>query len=126
MDARTLARLQAAGRVGLGAALVIAPGRVAGAWVGPLGRRRQAQVIAAGLGARDVGLGAGVLRALGEGRGARPWILAGVIADATDLAATLGGRRVLPPLAVAGVSAIAGGSVAVGLWALRSLDQPEP
>jgi hypothetical protein len=120
MDLLSLARVHAAGRVAMGAALMLAPARIGGAWVGRLGRRPQAQVVTTALGARDVGIGAGALLALAQGSGARPWIAAGALADAADVAATLRGRGSLPPLAVAGVSVLAAGSVAFGLRALRA------
>ena len=119
MDLRSLARLHAAGRVAMGAALMLVPARIGGRWVGPAGERPEVQVITAALGARDVGLGAGVLVTLAQGSGARPWIAAGVVADATDLAATLRARSVLPPPAVVGVAVLAAGSAAFGLRALR-------
>jgi hypothetical protein len=119
---RSLARLHAAGRVAMGVGLMLAPARIGGAWVGSVGERPEAQVITAAVGARDLGIGAGVLVALAQGSGARPWIAAGVVADAADLVATLRGRGALPPRAVAGVAVIAAGSVAFGLRALRSVD----
>ena len=74
---------------------------------------------------RDAG-GVGAVRALAGGFGARPWLQAGVLADATDLVATLRARSELPALGVAGVAAIAAGSTLLGLWLLREIDQPAP
>ena len=53
MTARSLARLQAAGRGALGAGLVLAPGLFAGGWVGGVADRREGQALAIGMGARD-------------------------------------------------------------------------
>ncbi|MDP9385142.1 MAG: hypothetical protein M3P50_07920 [Actinomycetota bacterium] len=120
---RDLARAHAIGRVALGAALTVAPRRVASAWLGPRhARRAQTAVVASAMGARDLGLGLGIARALGEGHGARPWLSAAVLADAVDLVATLRARDELPALGVASVAAMAGGSVAVGLWLRRAVD----
>ena len=49
-------------------------------------------------------------------------MLAGILADATDLAATLKARDDLTPLAVAVVGLVAGGSALFGLWLSRELD----
>ena len=125
-DSRSLARVHALGRAATGVALTLAPARVGGAWVGPVGERPEVRVITAAMGARDLAIGAGAALALARGSGARPWILAGVAADAVDLAATLRARDSLPPLSVAGVTVIAAGSVAVGLRVLRSVDQRTP
>src|SRR5688500_18991757 len=92
MTARTLARLQAYGRVALGGGLALAPGLVAGGWVGGAADRRDGQVLAVGLGARDVALALGTLRALSSGRGASAWLRAGIVADAGDLIGTLRAR----------------------------------
>jgi hypothetical protein len=122
MTARTLARLQALGRLALGGGLVAAPGLVAGGWVGGVADRREGQALAIGLGARDVALALGTLWALSSRRGAGPWLRAGVVADAADLAATLRARDSLPPLAAPAVVAIAGGSVLLGAYLQSALD----
>jgi hypothetical protein len=115
MQPRTIARAIAAGRAGLGATLVAAPSLLAGAWVGRDGRRPAAQVLAMGLGARDLALAVGVLTSLSRG-GARPWVAASAAADLGDLVATLRARRDLPGLSVAGLTLIAGAGAALGAW----------
>jgi hypothetical protein len=122
VTARTLARLQAAGRLVAGGGLALAPGVVAGAWTGGVADKRDGQVLAIGLGARDVAIALGTLRALGSRRGAGVWLRAGLVADAADLAATLRARDALPPHAVAAVAAIAGGSVLLGAYLQSVLD----
>lgn len=122
MTARTLARLQAYGRVVLGGGLVLAPGLLAGGWVGAAADRRDGQALAIGLGARDVALAVGTLRALSSGRSASAWLRAGIAADAGDLYGTLRGRDTLPPLAVPVVAVIAGGSVLLGAYLQAALD----
>src|SRR4051812_16515708 len=99
MDARTLARLHALGRVAVGAAYVAVPGPAARAWVGTDGSRPAANVLAAAIGARDAAIGLGELRAVGAGYGARPWVRAGLLADLADLVATLRAREDLPAVA---------------------------
>ena len=121
MTARTLAGLQAAGRILLGGGLAAAPSLVAGGWVGSVADRPGGRALATGLGARDVAIALGTLAALRNGHGARPWLRAGMLADAADLAATLRARDGLPPVAVPVVAALAGGSVALGAWLQREV-----
>ena len=122
MDARTLARLQALGRVAIGAALTLAPERVGAGWIGEDASRPATQVAISALGARDLAIGLGAAYAAGQGHGAGPWLRAGILADATDFAATLRARDHLSPLAVVGVGALAAGSALLGLWLSRELD----
>jgi hypothetical protein len=122
MDARSITRLLALGRLALGVGLLAAPGRVAGRWVGEVADRPEGQVLIAGLAARDAALGLGALRALANGHGAPDWIRAGMIADAADLVAVLRARDSLPPLATPAVVALAGGSVVVGAWLQAAVD----
>jgi hypothetical protein len=122
MDARSLARLQALGRLGLGAGLVLAPGVFAGGWVGSVADRREGQALSIAAGARDVAIALGALRALGTGNGAGGWLRAGVLADAADAFATWRARDSLPALAGPTVLALAGGSAALGLWLQAAVD----
>jgi hypothetical protein len=122
MDARLLARLQALGRLGLGAGLMFAPGVLAGGWVGGVADKREGQTLAVAVGARDVAIALGALRALSTGHGAAGWVRAGVLADAADAVATLRARDSLPPLAVPLVAALAGGSVVLGAWLQAAVD----
>jgi hypothetical protein len=116
MDPRDVATQHALGRVGMGVALVAVPRLVAEPWIGRAGAAPGTQVITAAMGARDLAIGLGTIRALRAGRGARPWLQAAVLADAVDLLATLRARRDLPAFGVATVTAIAAGSAALGLW----------
>jgi hypothetical protein len=128
MDARFVASQIANGRVAIGAGLVLAPRLFTRGWLGDAAATPAARVLAAGLGARDFAIGAGTASALrsGSAAAARQWLLAGALADAADFAATLALRGGLPKLGVAGVSALAGGAAAAGLWAARGLDQAAP
>ena len=122
MDARSLARLHALGRVAVGTGLTLAPRRAGAAWLGRDARRPATQVATRALGARDLAIGLGTAYAAGQGYGARPWLLAGILADAADLVGTLRARHELPALAVPGVALVAGGSVLLGLWFSSELD----
>jgi hypothetical protein len=121
MDARTLARTLAYGRMALGASLVVAPARAARGWVGEDGTRPGARVIAVALGARDVALGAGTMRAVDRGSGEHEWLVASVLCDTADLLATFSRRDALPKAGALGVSALAGSAALAGLWLWKEL-----
>src|SRR4051794_31097062 len=122
VDARGLARMHGLGRVAFGLGLLLAPERLAGPWLGSQARSPGAKVALAGLGARDLGIGLGAAWAAGAGTEVRPWILAGVLADAADCTATIRHRRSLPALGVVGVGALAAGSAAFGAWLALGAD----
>jgi len=111
MDYRQLVRMQAAGRIAVGASLVVLPGLAGSQWIGPSARERDVKVLVRALGIRDLALGAGALQALDNGENPRSWVLMGALADLVDLSATflgmrhIGVRRALPVMVVAGVSA---------------------
>ncbi len=121
MDPRTLARGVAYLRVALGAGLVIAPARSARGWVGEDGTTPGAQVMGIAVGARDIAVAAGTLRALSRGEDARPWVAASVLCDAADAAANLSRRDALPATGAIGVTALAGSAALLGLWLLKDL-----
>src|SRR5689334_8049276 len=122
MDARTIARAHSLGRVALGAGLVLAPGLVAGTWVGAAGDQPGGRVIAAALGRGARGLGLGMFSAVARGRGVRPWLRAAILADAADLVATVRAREDLPPFSVPLVVGMAAGSVVLGAWLHTTLE----
>ena len=109
-------------RVGLGLALIAAPKLVTGMWLGPPSFHPAAKVLARGLGVRDIAIGLGVLGALGSGKSPRPWLAAGVVSDALDVAATIVESDSLPGAAVPIVVATGGVGAAVGAYALQGSD----
>ena len=116
MDPTALTRMQAAGRIAIGTAMVLNPEKVAASWIGARDAGRTGpQVLTQALGIRDAALGAGVLATAGTAAG-RTWLLAGVASDAVDLAATLRAREGLPTAAAASVTVIAAGSTLLGLY----------
>jgi hypothetical protein len=122
MDARTATKLLATGRAIVGGVYMAAPGAALPAWIGDAGSRPSTHVVSAAFGARDTALGLGTLAALRSGRGVRPWVAAGALADAADLIATLRARDHLPVPAVAGVTVMAGSALVAAAWALAELD----
>lgn len=119
---RSVARLQALGRIALGSALAVQPRFAAGAWVGGAADRPGAQVLSVANGTRDAAMGAGTVAALHRGDSVRPWLAAGIAADFADLVVTVRHRDHLPAPAVAGVGALATGSVLLGAWLYAQLD----
>jgi hypothetical protein len=122
MDARTVALPIAAGRIVIGAALMLVPGRVATRWIGPPGAEPGAQLLTVATGARDLAVGAGTALALRNGSAARTWVLAGAVADVADLAATVRYRDSLPKPAARAVAALAAFGAAASLFAASRLD----
>jgi hypothetical protein len=112
VNPRALARSVALGRIALGVALLVAPERLATPWVGRDGSRAGAKVIARGLAARDLALGAGAIAVTGDAL--RPWLAAAVIADLGDLVATLAAGSSIPQRGRWLVSAVAFGGAAAG------------
>jgi hypothetical protein len=121
MGSQQAAQAFAAARIALGAALVAAPRLIGATWVGRDAGRRAIQVYSPALGARDAGIGLGLLTAARSGTGVRPWVAAAMLADATDLLVTLRHRDALPAFGVAAVSLTAAGSVAFGAWLQREV-----
>jgi hypothetical protein len=106
-------------RAAIGAAYVAAPRLARPTWIGRAGRLGGTNVVTAGLGARDLALGAGTLLALREDPGvARPWLQAQFASDLADLAATLlHGRDVETRPRIRGLVTIAAATALAGFAA---------
>jgi hypothetical protein len=122
MDPALLSRVSALGRLGIGAGLVAWPRLLTSAWVGDDAGRVSAQVLTRALGMRDLVIGAGTLGSAGDEQ--QRWLTAALVADATDLAVTLGAGDALPLRGRVLVSLAAGAGVAMGVVALGALRQP--
>ena len=122
LEAKELAQILSLGRVIIGMGAVLAPSRFGRAWTGESSEEAIGSMATRGLGARDVALGLGTLRALdGEGP-VRPWLEAQVIADASDTASTLLNFGKLPPLRRLVMLATAAGACYLGLRLAEELD----
>jgi hypothetical protein len=110
------------GRVVLGAALLVTPRLGTGGWIGRPAQDPAVKVIARGLGARDVGIGAATLAALNGGGPLRPLLAAALLADTADLVSTLLTRDHLPRFAAPLLVAAAGSGMALGAVALAGAD----
>jgi hypothetical protein len=122
MDHRQLARTLASLRTAIGVALLVAPGAAGGAWLGGRPLDRRTRLLVRGLGARDLALGLGTLRALDEGAPVRPWVTMSMIGDLADVVAATGAARSLGPARTAVTLVAAGGGAALGALAASDLD----
>jgi hypothetical protein len=108
-------------RIAYGAGLILAPARLARRWLGPESSTAPTQVPLRGLGTREIVLHAGALAAALTKAPLRPWLLASIAGDLTDVAATVVGRDQLPPgsaqatVVVGGGSALISGALAIAV-----------
>ena len=121
---RALAYGLALNRVAFGARFLLQPSAAGPSWVGRRRARATAtQLFVRALGARDLGLGLGALAALRRSDGAeeRRWMLAHLLADGTDLVATLAADDRLPSRPARVATLVAGASTAVAAWSSAAL-----
>jgi hypothetical protein len=110
-------------RVAYGAALLIAPGKVAGnRWLGPGAYQPAATVALRGLGAREVAVHGIALALLARDAPVRPWLAASIAGDLADVAAAFISHDGLPENSPAATAAVAGGSAALTAAVAASLD----
>jgi len=108
-------------RTARGLGLLVAPGPVGGHWAGGPAHRPGGKLLGQALGARDLVIGAGLLRAARSGEDAvrREWLAAGVVVDVIDLLATVGHRRALTWNGEVLALVAAASCTAIGLQSLR-------
>ncbi|MTD42790.1 hypothetical protein GKE82_00330 [Conexibacter sp. W3-3-2] len=111
LSPKTLARGIAAGRLALGLAMVAAPGRATGAWLGDVADTPGGHVAVRALGIRDAILGAITLHTLEHPEVGPRWVATCGVADLVDCAATVAARDGLPRQYPAMI-AVAGGAAA--------------
>jgi hypothetical protein len=117
MSPRQGARLLAAGRAVLGAAVLVAPEAVMSRWLGPENATRgAAKALGRGLAARDIGLALASLQTLDDPVIGPRVLVACAFADGADALATLIERDSLPAFGAAATLAVAGGAAAAGLY----------
>jgi hypothetical protein len=105
---RMLAALISLGRFVFGAAFIVRPKILEGAWIGRQARLPGAQVLGRAVGARDLTLGLGGLQAVARDDGSvRPWLAAAAVCDAVDFGATYAAGRRIPRRGRNGVLSIA-------------------
>jgi hypothetical protein len=123
----TVARASAATvlalRIAYGAALVAAPARLTSRWLGPAADGAGGRVAIRALGAREVLLHAGALRATLAGRPLTLWLAASIGGDLSDIAATFADRDGLPDGAAKATAVVAGGSALITAAAAVAVDR---
>ena len=110
-------------RIAYGAALLAVPDRVTRRWLGDTARRPGGRVSLRALGARELALHAGALRATLTGERVRPWLAASLAGDLSDVAATTAARQGLPDRSAPATALVAGGSALLTALAARSVDR---
>src|SRR3954471_21895535 len=126
MDPRDVARVYGAGRVAVGAALLLAPRRLGRVWLGPPAATPAGAVAMRALGVRDAVLGAMALHTVDHPGVAPRWQRTCAAVDAATPAPPAAARAALPPVGSALVMAMAAGGAAVGGWLGSALSRPAP
>ena len=124
MSVRPFAVALALNRTAFGLRFLLQPEEAGRVWIGKrAAKRSQTQVFARAVGARDLALGLGALRALQQedAAAARAWMAAHTLADGSDVVATLIARDDLPRGAFAFALGMAAVSTALGAWSATSL-----
>jgi hypothetical protein len=123
LDDRDLARMLFVGRVAIGSACFLFPRRAVRVWTGEERDPGNAAMAMRALGARDVAIGMGGLRALEEGESVSRWLEAGALADAADTVGGLAIFRRLGKLRRLVFVATAAGATYLGFRLAASLDE---
>jgi hypothetical protein len=125
MEARDLTVSLAGSRIGIGVVSLLAPGLVSGMMTGPDGSTGATRLFARMVGARDLGLGLGVLLALNRGAPVRGWLEASAVVDGIDAGACLLARRHLRTRVFPAAVGLATAGALLSAWLARQLDAPQ-
>ena len=126
MGARDLAVGLAGGRIAIGVLSLLAPRVVGRAMSGRDGAMGGTRLFARMVGARDLGLGLGVLVALDRGAPVRGWLEVSAVVDGIDAGACLLARRHLRASVFPVAVGLAGAGALLSGWLSRELDGPQP
>jgi hypothetical protein len=122
MEGRHLAVDLASGRIAIGVVSLLAPGIVGRTMLGRIGSEGGTRLFARMLGARDLGLGLGVLVALDRGTPVRGWLEASAAVDGIDAAACLLARDHIRTSVFPGAVGLAAAGTLISAWLARQLD----
>jgi hypothetical protein len=122
MEGRDLAVSLARGRIAFGVVSLLAPGFVARTMTGRDGSEGATRLFARMVGARDLGLGLGLLVALDRGAPVRGWLEASAAVDGIDAAACLLARDHLRTRVFPGVVGLAAAGALLSAWLAGQLD----
>ena len=112
-------RAIAAGRIAVGLASLLAPGRISRAWVGDLGPGGETLMRCVGI--RDLVMGGIALHTVDHPQVGPRWVATCALADTVDGVASLAARRSLPAFGAVGVPVVGLSSAAVGFAASVAL-----
>jgi hypothetical protein len=126
MAGRNVAVVLARGRIAIGVVSLLAPALVARTMTGRSGSAGGASLFASMVGARDFGLGLGLLSALGRGAPVRGWLEASALVDGIDVAACLLARDHIRTSVLPGVVGLAATGALTSAWLSRRLDPAPP
>ena len=122
MERRDLAVGLAGGRVAIGVVSLLAPGFVGRMMTGRGGSEGGTRLFARMVGARDLGLGLGLLIALNRGATVRGWLEASAVVDGIDAVACLLARHHIRTTVFPGAVGLAAAGALLSAWLARQLD----
>jgi hypothetical protein len=126
MEGRDLAISLAGGRIAIGVLSLLAPGFVGRTMTGRDGSEGGTRLFARMVGARDLGLGLGLLVALNRGAPVRGWLEASAAVDGIDATACLLARDHIRPSVFPGALGLATAGALLSAWLARQLDPAQP
>jgi hypothetical protein len=126
MERRDVAVSLAGGRVANGGVSLLAPAFVARMMTGGDGSGGGTTLFARMVGARDLGLGLGLLIALDRGAPVRGWLEASALVDGVDAAACLLARDHIRTSMLPGAVGLAAAGALLSVWLARQLDPVPP
>jgi hypothetical protein len=122
MEGRDLAVSLAGGRIAIGVVSLLAPGVVARTMTGRDGSEGGTRLFARMVGARDLGLGLGLLVALNRDAPVRGWLEASAVVDGIDATACLLARDHIRTSVFPGALGLAAAGALLSAWLARQLD----
>jgi hypothetical protein len=122
MERRELAVSLARGRIAIGVVSLLAPGLVGRTIAGRYGSEGGTRLFVRMVGARDLGLGLGVLVALDRSAPVRGWLEASAVVDGLDAAACLLARQHIRAGVFPGAVGLAAAGALLSAWLAPQLD----
>jgi hypothetical protein len=125
MERRDLAVSLARGRIAIGVVSLLAPGLVGRTITGRGGSEGGTRLFVRMVGARDLGLGLGLLVALDHGAPVRGWLEASAVVDGLDAGACLLARHHIRASVLPGAGGLATAGALLSAWLARELDSAQ-
>jgi len=123
MEGRDLTVGLAGGRIAIGVASLLAPGFVGRTMTGRDGSEGATSLFVRMVGARDLGLGLGLLIAVNHGGPVRGWLEASAVVDGIDATACVLARGDIRSGVLPGAVGLAAAGALLSAWLAR---QPDP